>query len=354
MTDRQGRPLRIAICAALVPFVRGGNEELVDGLAAALRQRGHFVELVGLPFKWYPRQALVASVLAWRLLDITESNGLPIDLAICTKFPSYVVRHPNKVTWLVHQYRQAYDWFGTPLSDLDGAPENMELRRWIAALDRKTIGESKAIYAISRNVAARLKRFNGLAAEPLYVPVRDAKFRAGPYGDYLLFLSRLDGAKRPELLLRALAHLPADRRPPAVIAGAGPAEADLHRLAAQLGLGDGVRFAGRVSDDEAVELYANARAVFFAPVDEDYGLVTIEAFQSSRPVITTDDAGGVLEFVEDGVTGLVTKPDIGAVAGSIARLHADAAFAARLGGAGCRRVADIRWDRVVDALLAKA
>jgi len=149
MTERQGRPLRIAVCAALVPFVRGGNEALVDGLAAALRRRGHSVEIVGLPFKWYPRQALVGSVLAWRLLDITESNGAPIDLAICTKFPSYVVRHPRKVTWLVHQFRQAYDWLGTPFSDLDDAPDSVALRRWIAAVDRKTIAESQATYAIS-------------------------------------------------------------------------------------------------------------------------------------------------------------------------------------------------------------
>src|SRR5947209_15274766 len=154
--------MRIAVCTAHVPFVEGGNEVLVEWLIAALRARGHQVAEIALPFKWYPRESFIASVLAWRLLDIREANGVPIDLAICTKFPSYVVRHPRKVTWLVHQYRQAYDWFGTPLSDLTATPADVRFRRWLVALDRQTIGESRAIYAISRNVAGRLQRFNGL------------------------------------------------------------------------------------------------------------------------------------------------------------------------------------------------
>ena len=67
-------------------------------------------------------------------------------------------------------------------------------------------------------------------------------------------------------------------------------------------------------------LYARCACVFYAPWDEDYGLVTLEAFHSGKPVVTTDDSGGVLEFVKDGETGLVTRPDPLAVAESLARL----------------------------------
>lgn len=347
------RPLNIALCTAQVPFVRGGNEVLVEGLAAALRARDHNVAEIALPFKWYPRASFEGSVLAWRLIDITEANGAPVDLAICTKFPSYVVQHPRKVVWLVHQYRQAYDWFGTPLSDLTGSPEDVRFRRWLAALDRKTLGEARARFAISRNVAGRLRRFNGLDATPLYPPLRPG-FHPGPAGDYVLHLNRLDAAKRVDLLLRAAALTPGDTSLRYVIAGDGPERAALQRQAGALGLGDRVRFAGRVSDAEAVDLYAGARAVYYAPVDEDYGFSTVEAFASGKPVVTTQDAGGVLEFVEDGVTGWVTAPEPPAIAAALRQVAADPAACAARGAAGQARVAGISWDVVVDTLLGAA
>src|SRR5215212_3809174 len=344
------QPLHIVVCTAQVPFVQGGNEVLAEGLVEALRERGHTVDLVALPWKWYPRESFVASVLAWRLVDLIEANGQPIDLAICTKFPSYAVRHPRKVTWLVHQYRQAYDWFGTPLSDLTSSAEDVAFRRWLREMDRATLAESRGLFAISQNVANRLARFNGLAATPLYPPLRPAGWHSGPYGDYIFSLARLDAAKRLDLLLRALAE-PAARGVQAILAGSGPDRDALERLARQLGLGERVRFAGRVSDAAAVDLYAGARAVYYAPVDEDYGFATIEAFASARPVVTTTDAGGVLEFVEPGMTGLVTDPTPAALAPHLAALASDPALAARLGSAGAARVRDITWDRVVRTIL---
>ncbi len=345
------RLLHIAVCTAQVPFVQGGNEVLVSGLVSALRAQEHTVAEIALPFKWYPRESFVGSVLAWRMIDIHEANGVPVDLVICTKFPSYVVQHPRKVVWLVHQYRQAYDWYGTPLSDLTATPDDLRFRRWLTDLDRKTIGEARDIYAISRNVAARLQRFNGLMATPLYPPLRSG-FHPGPTGDYVLHLNRLDAAKRVDLLLRAAALLSKDIALKIILAGEGPARADLERLAAALQLGERVRFLGRVSDAEAFDLYAGARAVYYAPVDEDYGFATVEAFASGKPVITTTDAGGVLEFVEDGVTGWVTAPDAARVAESLAQAAADGARCAQLGAAGQTRVAGITWAGVVDTLLA--
>lgn len=341
--------LRIAICTAQVPFVHGGNEVLVEGLRAALTERGHKVAVVALPFKWYPRPQLVSSVLAWRMIDISEADGQPVDLAVCTKFPSYAVRHPNKVTWLVHQFRQAYDWYGTPMSDFTASAEDVRVRRLIQGMDRKTLGESRRIYTISRNVAARLRRFNGLEGTPLYPPVRaELDLTPGPYGSYIFSLNRLDTTKRLDLLLRALPHAPGVR---VVIAGTGPESENLKRLASRLAVTDRVDFAGFVSDAEAAHLYTNAGAVYFAPLDEDYGYGAVEALTAARPVITTNDAGGVLEFVEDGVTGLVTMPEPQAVGRAVARISTNTEEAERMGRAGRQRVKNITWDRVVAALV---
>ena len=107
----------------------------------------------------------------------------------------------------------------------------------------------------------------------------------GPFEPFILSVARLDAAKRIDLLLRALTRVPGSLR--AVIAGRGPEQARLERLAADLRLGERVSFTGFLPDAEIAALYRRCRAVFYAPVDEDYGLSTIEAFRAGKPVITT-------------------------------------------------------------------
>jgi hypothetical protein len=93
----------VLVCEAHVPFVHGGAELHVRGLVAELTRRGYRAEKVSVPFKWYPKTELLAQAAAWRLVDLSESNGERIDTVIATKFPTYFVRHPRKVTWLFHR-----------------------------------------------------------------------------------------------------------------------------------------------------------------------------------------------------------------------------------------------------------
>jgi glycosyltransferase involved in cell wall biosynthesis len=336
---------RILICATQVPFVRGGAELLVDGLRDTLRERGHTVDVVSLPFAWQPHELIGKAALAWRLLDLTSVNDVPVDQVICTKFPSYTVNHPRKVVWLVHQHRQAYDWYGTPFSDFANTPEDRATREMLLRIDRQALGEAQRRYTISSNVTARLKRFNGLDSQALYPPSRYAgRLRAGSYGDYILSDARLDAAKRLDLLLRALAHTEEAQR--CVFISTGPERKRLEQLAGELGLGERVQFRGYVPDAELIDLYACARAVYYAPFDEDYGFTTIQALAAARPVVTTSDAGGVLEFVQDGANGFVTAPEPAAIAARLDALAADPGLSARLGAAGPARVAGITWDNV--------
>ncbi|HRC75402.1 MAG TPA: hypothetical protein PLO33_06965, partial [Kouleothrix sp.] len=156
-------PKRILICATQVPFVRGGAELLVEGLRDALRERGHSVDVVSLPFAWQPHEQIAQSALAWRLLDLTHVNAAPVDQVICTKFPSYAVRHPRKVVWLVHQHRQAYDWYGTPFSDFANTAEDRAIREQLLRMDRALLGEAARRYTISRNVAEAAKGTSEIA-----------------------------------------------------------------------------------------------------------------------------------------------------------------------------------------------
>jgi glycosyltransferase involved in cell wall biosynthesis len=341
---------RILVCEAQVPFVHGGAEVHVRELVRELRERGYQAELVSVPFKWYPKDEILPHAAAWRLLDLSESNGQPIDLVIASKFPTYFVRHPHKVAWLIHQYRAAYELCGTEYSDFSHIESDVGLRDRLIQLDTEMLSECRAVFANARNTAQRLARYNGLAAEALYHPPRLAsRLRSGPYGDYVLSVGRIESVKRVDLLVRAMALV--DRPIRLVVAGDGTQRANVERVAEACGVVDRVTFLGTATDDRLLDLYAGALAVLYPPFDEDFGYVTLEAFLARKPVVTCTDSGGPTEFVVDGVNGLVCEPSAEAVAAAINQLAQKRPRAAAMGDAGREVAARITWDGVVEKLV---
>lgn len=337
---------RILVATAHVPFASGGAERHAAGLVRELRALGHETDLVQLPFKWYPRDRILTSALAWRLLDVDEADGKRIDLVIPMKFPSYLVKHHNKVVWLIHQFRQAYDRFGTKDSDFDAGPEDTRWRELIAQADATGLGEARHVFTNARNTADRLMRWNGISAEPLYhPPPLSGRYRSQVSQGYALVVGRLDPWKRVDLAIEAAAL----GKFPLVVAGSGPDAERLSRLAAKANAH--VELRGAVSDEELLGLYAQAGAVVFTPTDEDYGYIALEAFLSKKPVVTCTDSGGPLEFVKDGENGRVVAPDPASIAASTAELLADPSRASRLGEAGYSAVQDITWEDAVRSLL---
>ena len=340
----------VLVCEAQVPFVHGGAEVHVRQLVRELRQRGYSTELVSVPFKWYPKEAILPHAAAWRLLDLSESNGRPIDLVIGTKFPSYFARHPNKVAWLIHQYRAAYELCGTEYSDFSHTEIDVGLRDTLMRLDTDMLGECRARFTNARNTAARLAKFNGLHAEPLYHPPNLApRLTPGPYGDYVLSVGRIESVKRVDLIINAMA--PVDRPTRLVIAGDGTQRQNAERAAEAAGVSDRVTFLGSVGDDDLIGLYAGALAVIYPPFDEDFGYVTLEAFLARKPVVTCTDSGGPNEFVADGVNGFVRAPVAVELAEAINQLAVDRRRAASMGDAGHAVAAGITWDGVIEKLV---
>ncbi len=341
---------RILVAEAQVPFVQGGAELHVRSLIDQLRRRGYETERVAIPFSAQPKADVLGQAAAWRLLDLSSSNGQPIDLLIATRFPTYFARHPRKVAWVIHQHRAAYELAGTPYSDFEHLEADVGLRRRLLELDRRMLAECRHVFTNAQNTANRLAKFNGVCAQALYHPPPLAdRLRAGRYGDYVLVVGRIEAVKRPELTIRAMAHVPPPTR--LVVVGEGSHRAQAEREAAEAGVTNRVVFAGSASGDELVKLYADALAVIYAPFDEDYGYVTLEAFLSGKPVITATDSGGTLEFVVDGENGFVCVPEPEAVGHAVTRLAADRQLAARLGRAGLARARTITWDGVVERLL---
>lgn len=333
-----------------MPFADGGAELHVGALIAQLQRRGYAVERVAIPFQPQARSSVLAQAAAWRLLDLSVSNEQSTDLLIATRFPSYFARHPRKVAWVIHQHRTAYELCGTPYSDFDHTEADVGLRRQLLDLDRRMLGECRHVFTNAQNTASRLEKFNGVLARPLYHPPPLAdRLRPGNYGTYVLMVGRLEAVKRPDLAIRALAHVPAPMR--LVIVGEGSQRGLAERTAIESGVGDRVVFTGAATADQLVDLYGGARAIVYAPFDEDYGYVTLEAFLSAKPVVTATDSGGTLEFVLDGENGFVCAPEPTAIGQAIARVAADPDLARRLGQSGLARAAQVTWDGVVEQLV---
>ena len=341
--------MRIAVVRPQVPFAHGGAEIFSDALVEELRVRGHEADSVTVPFKWYPGARVLTQAFLWRLLDLTEADGKRIDMVVATKFPSYLVRHPEKRVWLVHQFRQAYELDRTDLGQFGESPEDRATRRQVQELDRVGLGEASRLFATSRNVAGRLERSTGLVAEVLPHPAQDLAYRNDGPGDFVLSVNRLDRAKRIDLLVEAAAAEPTLS---VVLAGDGPDRERLEGLVRDRGVGSRVRFAGRVSTEVLADLYATCFATFYAPVDEDFGLGPYESFLSGKPVITATDAGGPLDVVHDGTTGRVVAPEAAAVAKAAVWLRDHPDEAGAYGRAGKAVAAEVTWDRAIGRLLS--
>lgn len=342
--------MKIAVLNNCVPFLRGGAEHLADALTQKLVEYGHRAVLVRIPFRWEPPARIVDHMLACRLMRLPN-----VDRAIALKFPAYYVPHDDKVLWLLHQFRQAYDLWGKP----EGLPESEQglgVRNAIVQADASYLPEARKIFANSHVTAERLWKFNGLRATVLYPPLLNHDhFGCAGYGDYIFVPGRINRAKRQQLVVEAVRYC----KMPVQLVVAGhvedPADAEAIRSCIERrGIGDRVRFIDRfISEEEKVELLQNALGCAYLPYDEDsYGYVTLESYLSKKPVITCTDSGGIGLLVKEGSTGFVVPPTAEALAGAMDLLFEDKARARRMGEAGYDLVAtlNITWDHVIESL----
>jgi glycosyltransferase involved in cell wall biosynthesis len=347
--------MRIAVVNAHVPFVHGGAENFATGLVSTLQKCGHEVDLIRIPFQVHP-QSLLDNLLVSRMLDLQTCALGDVDLVVALKFPAYLVRHPCKIIWMIHQHRAVYDLWHNPLGGYAARSDGSLIRAAIQSADAQAFQEARSIYAISKTVSRRLAVFNQVRAAPILTPPEDADlFRAGNAEDYFYLPSRMTHIKRQDLIIRALATT----RNPVRLVLAGPKSdmgylEELKALVDALGLQHRARILGAISGKEKRDLYARCIGVVFCPIDEDYGYVTLEGMLSSKPVITTHDAGEPIEFVRHGETGLIVQPDPASIAAALDELWENRDKASAMGRAGRDFFAsrDITWNNAVRMLLA--
>ncbi len=296
----------IIVLGAQVPFVKGGAELLNESLVSEINKlEGLSAELVQLPFKWYPEEQMLNDIMAWRLQDLSQANGKKIDLVIATKFPTYAVKHDNKVLWLVHQQRTIYDLKNTKYDAWRHQENSNGIRNKIIALDNQFFTECKKIYTIADTITDRLQKYNHFKSEALLPPpILADKIVTGDYTDYILYVGRLEPMKRVDLFVEALALSPKAK---GLIVGRGFEFDNLKALIKKHKLEDRCKLLGFVSDQDLIEYLANARAIYYGPLDEDYGYATVEAFLAKKPVVTCIDSGEVESLVRKTGSGIVCE-----------------------------------------------
>lgn len=408
--------MKIALVAPSgVPFAVGGAEKLWWGLLHHTNQlTDHQMELIKLPSPERSFAELLASYERFSTLDLSH-----FDRVISTKYPAWMVGHPEHHLYLQHTLRGLYDTYPWPdcaASDvftpdawsgeksrrairlLRHHPDMRLLRRLLTArpereqlpalftcvnrlirgrtlprrvsdklfvfpgpLSRAVIhhldaiatapGAIKSYSAISLNITGRAHYFpRGVPIKVIHHPSDltwpDMPTEPPAKMPYFFTVSRLDAPKRLDLLVRAFLRTTVNAE--LWIAGTGPMEATLKTLAAD---DPRVRFLGFMRDSDVARFYQHALAVPFLPFDEDYGLITIEAMQAGKPVITTRDAGGVNEFVRHGETGWCVAPEPDALAEALTEAASQPLKTDTMGVKARRAVAHVTWLDTVRELI---
>ncbi len=345
--------MKILVVNNMVPFLRGGAEELATHLVLNLKQHGHQADLLRIPFAYHKAEQIYDEMLACRMLQLYDT-----DLVIALKFPAYLIPHHNKVLWLVHQYRQAYDLSDTKHTNIAQTPDGEMLRQCIREADNECFRSVQKIHTVSAVTQRRLKVYNNFESDLLHPPLNDPeRFTADGYRDYIFCGGRINVMKRQYLLVEAMRWV----RSKVKLVIAGPADEPSHgemlkSLIEKYKLSDRIQLhLGFQPREKISQWVSQSLATAYLPVDEDsYGYCVMESFQASKAALTATDSGGVLGLVTHDQTGWVSMPEPRQLAVTLDSIFENRQRTIEMGWAAneCWLSKEISWDRTIERLVA--
>ncbi len=325
---------------------KGGAENLYEGLVIALKKAGHSAVQVEVLVDESSFEGILEAYSNCFYLDLDD-----YDLVVSTKAPTYMVRHRNHVSYLLHTIRVFYDMFDREFDPRD--KEKQKERKLIREFDKhgldplrvkKHFVNGAPVYERMMEVDDFWKKVN---FEVLHHPPKVENYREPQKGEIIFFPTRLHRWKRPDLIINAMKYV--NHNIDLVISGRGEDERQYKELAKN---DNRIKFVGWIDDKKLVELYSKSIVVPFVPINEDYGLITVEAYKSKKPVITCSDSGEPARIVKDGISGYVVEPDPKKIAEKINYLIENPEDARKMGEEGCKLVQDISWENVVSEILS--
>jgi len=325
---------------------KGGAENLYEGLIKALIESGHDATQVVVLIDESSFEGILEAYCRCFYLDLSD-----YDAVISTKAPTYMVRHPNHISYLLHTIRVFYDMFDREFKSND--EERLKQRHIIHEFDKYGLSLSriKKHFVNGSTVYERMRAldnyWNTIEFQVLHHPPKLEGFKTSSSGNIIFLPGRLHRWKRPDLIIKAMEYV--NHNIDLIISGRGEDE----EIYKKLSCGDSrIKFVGWIDDDEIVDYYSRSIVVPFVPINEDYGLITVEAFKSKKPVITCTDSGEPCNIVKDGVNGFIVEPDPKKIAEKINYLIENPEESTRMGENGAISVQDITWKKVTRDLLA--
>lgn len=344
--------MKIALVSSYVPFISGGARQIVDWLELMLQAAGHQTEKIFLP-QTEQCETLYQQMMAYRWIDLDAADRI-----ICFRPQAHLVPHPHKILWFIHHLRVFYDLWDTPYRPFPDDLKHQGLREALFQMDNLGLQEAKAIFTNSQVVSDRLKTYNKVKSEVLYPPVfQPDRFYCADYSDEIVYVCRVEHHKRQHLLIEAMHHVKTPVRLRISGTLSDPEyEQHLKKLILSNRSRDRILFENRwISEEEKVNQLAHCLAAAYLPLDEDsYGYPSVEASHAQKAILTTTDAGGVLELVQDGVNGYVSEPHPQALAEALDKLYLDRQKTINMGqtAQACLSTLNISWEHVLGRLLA--
>lgn len=344
--------MKIALCSTFVPFLYGGARNIVEWLQAMLEQEGHHIERIYLPEVDVP-DLLFQQMAAFRWIDLSAADRI-----ICFRPQAHLIPHSHKILWFIHHIRSFYDLWDDSYRGFPDDVKHRGIRDSLHATDTAALHEAKQIFTNSQVVSKRLKTFNQVNSEVLYPPVfQPERFYCRNYNDEILCICRLEHHKRQHLLIEAMQYTRTPVRLRLCGSSSGPNYPQvLRKLISDLHLQERIILDVRwISEQEKVDYLSDCLAATYVPLDEDsYGYPSLEASYADKAILTTSDAGGVLELVQDGMNGYVTEPCPHAIAEAMDRLYLDRKTTQTMGKNAGIRIAElnISWSHVLQRLLS--
>lgn len=327
---------------------RGGAENLYEGLVNALNEAGHIATQINVVVDESSFESILEAYCNCFYLDLND-----YDLVISTKAPTYMVRHRNHISYLLHTIRVFYDMFDVEFNSKD--KKNKKQKKLIHEFDKYGLHPSriKKHCVIGETVAKRLKDadpfWNQINFEVIHPSSIFSDFKEPKNGEFIFSPGRLHRWKRVDLVIKAMKYVPYDIK--LLIAGKGEDAEEFKKLVKRLKIEDKIEFLGMVPDEELLELYAMSTVVPYTPKNEDFGYITLEAFKSKKPVITCYDSGETTYIVKDGISGFVVEPDPKKIAEKINYFIENPDEAKRMGENGYNSVQDVTWENAIKKIL---
>lgn len=354
-----GAPLRVALLCPYDWHRPGGVRSHVAGLAAAMRRRGHHVDVITAGRRIGERGAGLRLVGATTPVHI---NGSVARIALtpaaswrvgrALRAGAYDVVHLHEpivplVCWMALWLRRPALTATFHANSAASRPYRVS-RVLFGRLVRRVpmaIAVSEAARDCARHITDRPLTVipNGVAPHPRDdAPARDA-------GRRILFMGRNEPRKGFTVLVEALAALPAHVRLDVV----GVAAGELAPLEIPVAVCDRIRVHGRVGDADRLRLLGRAD-VLCAPSlgGESFGIVLLEAMAHGVPVVASDIAG-YRDVLREGCGVLVPPGDSAALADALDAVLADADLRASLRATARRAAAPFHWDIVAERVDAE-